>query len=95
HAEFVRYGVMHRNTFIKSPGVLGNGYELLKDPRSDGSEWVEHAWVIAETAGKTYHFDPLYGRFYAEDHSRDYFMASDETMQKTHSWDASAYPVCG
>jgi len=33
HAEFVRYGVMHRNTFIKSPGVLGNGYELLKDPR--------------------------------------------------------------
>ncbi|MBQ1264959.1 MAG: transglutaminase domain-containing protein [Oscillospiraceae bacterium] len=63
--------------------------------RSDGSEWVEHAWVIAETAGKTYHFDPLYGRFYAEDHSRDYFMASDETMQKTHSWDASAYPVCG
>ena len=62
--------------------------------RSDGSEWVEHAWVIAETADKTCHFDPLYGRFYAEDHSHDYFMATDETMQKTHSWDASAYPAC-
>ncbi len=33
NAEFVRYGVMHRNTFIKSPGVLGSGYELLSDPR--------------------------------------------------------------
>ena len=63
--------------------------------RSDGSEWVDHAWVIAETGGKTCHFDPLYGRFYAEDHSRDYFMANDEMMQKTHAWDASAYPACG
>ncbi len=32
-AEFVRYGVMHRNTFIKSPGVLGSSYELLSDPK--------------------------------------------------------------
>lgn len=32
-AEFLRYGVMHRNTFIASPGVLGEGYELLADPR--------------------------------------------------------------
>ena len=63
--------------------------------RSDGSEWVDHAWVIAEADGKTCHFDPLYGRFYAEDHSRDYFMANDEMMQKTHAWDAAAYPACG
>ncbi len=32
-AEFVRYGVMHRNTFIKSPGVLGSSFELLSDPK--------------------------------------------------------------
>ena len=32
-AEFLRYGVMHRNTFLASPGVLGEGYELLSDPR--------------------------------------------------------------
>ena len=33
HAEFLRYGVMHRNTFLASPGVLGESYELLADPR--------------------------------------------------------------
>jgi len=27
HAEFMRYGVMHRNTYIHSPGVLGATYE--------------------------------------------------------------------
>lgn len=32
-AEFLRYGVMHRNTFISSPGLLGESYELRKDPR--------------------------------------------------------------
>lgn len=30
NAEFVRYGVMHRNTFINSPGLLGPTYETLK-----------------------------------------------------------------
>ena len=33
HAEFLRYGVMHRNTFLASPGRLGTGYELLAQPR--------------------------------------------------------------
>lgn len=28
-AEFVRYGVMHRNTFINSPTVLGSDYRML------------------------------------------------------------------
>ncbi len=28
NAEFVRYGVMHRNTYIKSPGLLDNTYNL-------------------------------------------------------------------
>lgn len=30
HAEFVRYGVMHRNTFINSPGLLSDTYETLR-----------------------------------------------------------------
>lgn len=32
HAEFVRYGVMHRNTFLKSPGFLGADYRVLTRP---------------------------------------------------------------
>lgn len=31
-AKFVRYGVMHRNTFIASPGVLSADYELKNRP---------------------------------------------------------------
>ena len=30
HAEFVRYGVMHRNTFLESPSVL-TGQQFLKE----------------------------------------------------------------
>ena len=29
HAEFARYGVMHRNTFLASPGVLSARYEVI------------------------------------------------------------------
>ena len=32
-AEFVRYGVMHRNTFLQSPGRLDRFYRLLAEPR--------------------------------------------------------------
>ena len=32
-AEFVRYGVMHRNTFINSPVLLDRYYRLRSDPR--------------------------------------------------------------
>lgn len=28
HAEFVRYGVMHRNTFLNSPGFLNSHFEM-------------------------------------------------------------------
>lgn len=30
NADFMRYGVMHRNTYIHSPGVLTNTYETVK-----------------------------------------------------------------
>ena len=33
NAEFMRYGVMHRNTFINSPLVLNDDYSLIKYPR--------------------------------------------------------------
>ena len=31
-AEFARYGVMHRNTFLHSPGILGADFSLLRRP---------------------------------------------------------------
>ena len=33
HAEFYRYGVMHRNTFLDSPRLLEPDFSLRKDPR--------------------------------------------------------------
>lgn len=33
HAEFYRYGVMHRNTFLDSPHLLEPDFSLRKDPR--------------------------------------------------------------
>lgn len=32
NAEFARYGVMHRNTFLHSPGVLDHNYSMIKRP---------------------------------------------------------------
>ena len=32
-AEFARYGVMHRNTYLNSPDILGKNYALKSDPR--------------------------------------------------------------
>ncbi len=32
NAEFVRYGVMHRNTFINSPEILTNTYSVKNEP---------------------------------------------------------------
>ena len=33
NAEFVRYGVMHRNTYLDSPGLLDRYYRLRSEPR--------------------------------------------------------------
>lgn len=32
HAEFLRYGVMHRNTFLHSPGFLDAHYQMIARP---------------------------------------------------------------
>ena len=33
HAEFVRYGVMHRNTYIDAPRILNKYYQMKKYPK--------------------------------------------------------------
>lgn len=33
HAEFLRYGVMHRNTYLNSPQLLDSYFRLKTDPR--------------------------------------------------------------
>ncbi len=33
NAEFVRYGVMHRNTYLHSPGILNRYYQVIQQPR--------------------------------------------------------------
>ena len=33
NAEFVRYGVMHRNTYLHSPGLLNHYYQVIDNPR--------------------------------------------------------------
>ena len=33
NAEFARYGVMHRNTFLNSPGVLDHTFRMIANPR--------------------------------------------------------------
>ncbi|MFM7321826.1 MAG: methylenetetrahydrofolate--tRNA-(uracil(54)-C(5))-methyltransferase (FADH(2)-oxidizing) TrmFO [Armatimonadota bacterium] len=33
NAEFVRFGVMHRNTYIHSPGLIDGSLALISDPR--------------------------------------------------------------
>ena len=32
HAEFARYGVMHRNTFLNSPGLLAADFSVIQRP---------------------------------------------------------------
>ena len=32
NAEFARYGVMHRNTFLHSPGLLDSSYQMISRP---------------------------------------------------------------
>lgn len=33
NAEFARLGVMHRNTFLNSPGFLDDTYRVIREPR--------------------------------------------------------------
>ena len=44
-AEFVRYGVMHRNTYLNSPSLLDRYYRLKHDPR------IRFAWQMTGVEG--------------------------------------------
>ena len=33
NAEFLRYGIMHRNTYLNSPGLLSPTYSMIKQPQ--------------------------------------------------------------
>lgn len=70
NAEIIRYGVMHRNTYIQSPGLLDRYYRLMNEPRirfagqMTGVEgYVESAasglLVGIETAAELLHYPPV------------------------------------
>lgn len=67
NAEFVRYGVMHRNTFLDSPRLLDGTYALKSDPRvrfagqmtgvegyveSNASGWLAGVCTACEALGR-------------------------------------------
>ena len=75
HAEFARYGVMHRNTFLKSPGFLNASFEMISRRQcffagqitgvegyveSAGSGLVAGITLAAELNGKDIPFFPSY-----------------------------------
>ena len=51
NAEFLRYGVMHRNTFINSPKVLNADYSLVKYPRIFFAGQITGVEGYVESAG--------------------------------------------
>ena len=70
NAEFVRYGVMHRNTYLNSPQLLDRYYRLRSEPRISfagqmtGVEgYVESAasgmLVVIETAARLLELEPV------------------------------------
>lgn len=64
--------------------------EFLSDDRT---EWVEHAWALANVDGSWYHFDPLFGRNHTGGRPRTFFMKKDADIEELHRWDRDAYPA--
>ena len=92
NAEFVRYGVMHRNTFLDSPRLLDATYALKSDPRirfagqmtgvegyveSTASGWVAGVAAAMDTLGRPM---PQLDRFTAVGALASYI--SDHTVTK-------------
>ncbi len=66
--------------------------EFLSD---DGTEWVEHGWVILDYDGALRHCDVLFGRNHTGGQPRTMFLLTDEQMSsRRHRWDTSLYPAC-
>lgn len=51
NAEFLRYGVMHRNTFINSPKVLRQDYSLIEHPKTFFAGQITGVEGYVESAG--------------------------------------------
>lgn len=51
HAEFARYGVMHRNTFLNSPGFLNERFEMLERPMTYFAGQMTGVEGYVESAG--------------------------------------------
>ena len=49
-AEFLRYGVMHRNTFLNSPRLLDRYYRLKAEPRLSFAGQMDAFWKELTTA---------------------------------------------
>lgn len=55
HAEYARYGIMHRNTYLDSPRVLGRNYQLSGHPlmRFAGQMTGVEGYVESAASGMT------------------------------------------
>ena len=51
HAEFARYGVMHRNTFLHSPGFLNASFEMISRPQCFFAGQITGVEGYVESAG--------------------------------------------
>lgn len=51
HAEFMRYGVMHRNTYLQSPGLLCADYSVLNAPNLFFAGQITGVEGYVESAG--------------------------------------------
>lgn len=51
NAEFLRYGVMHRNTYLQSPGLLAADYSMLKLPNTFFAGQMTGVEGYVESAG--------------------------------------------
>ncbi|MBE5776483.1 MAG: methylenetetrahydrofolate--tRNA-(uracil(54)-C(5))-methyltransferase (FADH(2)-oxidizing) TrmFO [Clostridiales bacterium] len=51
NAEFARYGVMHRNTFLNSPGFLNERYEMIDRPMTYFAGQMTGVEGYVESAG--------------------------------------------
>lgn len=102
--ELAEYVILHRRGSCEHQAALMAvfamrlGHESIVVPgeflSDDRTEWVEHAWVIANVNGSFYHFDPLFGRNHTGGRPRTFFMKKDVDIEDVHRWDRDAYPVC-
>lgn len=51
NAEFVRYGVMHKNTYINAPSLLEIGYKLKSEYVTNFSQSIEAVYFAGQISG--------------------------------------------